>query len=170
MADDDSAGEVAPRGGHAGERTRLAAGGLALLLVSPVAVVCAAATLVWVMGQVRCHWRDIAVAGAAVSAVGVVLLVMQVSLSGVPSLSWWLTEAGVLGVPAGVAAGAGAVGLLERWAAGAEWHPAERRRRAVEDVREDRLMAEHMKSPPDWALGVFRSGDLAPWVREEERR
>ena len=145
-------------------------GGLFLLLVSPVAVVCAAVTLVRVMGQIHHGWRDIRTAGAAVSAAVAVLLVLQMSLTGVPSLPVWLIETAVLGVPLGVWAGAGTVGLLERWAAGAEWHPAERRRRAAEEVREDRLMAEHMESPPPWALGVFRSGDLAPWVREEERR
>ena len=170
MADDDSAGEVTPRGGHAGERTRLAAGGLVLLLVSPVAVVCAAVTLVLVMGQVRRGWRDIRAVAAALSAVGAVLLVLQVSLSGVPALPAWLTETALLGVPLGVAAGATAVGLLERWAAGADWHPAEQRRRAVDEARAARRVEAAMEpaaiaGSETPVLGVFHDGDLAPWVR-----
>ena len=169
MADDDSAGEGLPRGGHAGERARLAVGGLVLLLVSPVAVLVAAVTLRVVMGQVHRGWRDITVAAATLSAAILVLLVLWVSLTGV-TLTGWVAGTAVLGVPLGAAAGAGAVGLLERWAAGAEWHPAERRRQAVEDKREARRATE--VADPDLValspvpvLGVFRGGDLAPWVR-----
>ena len=169
MADDDSAGEGLPRGGHAGERARLGVGGLVLLLVSPVAVLVAAVTLRVVMGQVHRGWRDITVAAATVSAAILVLLVLWVSLTGV-TLTGWVAGTAVLGVPLGAAAGAGAVGLLERWAAGAEWHPAERRRQAVEDKREARRATE--VADPDLValspvpvLAVFRGGDLAPWVR-----
>lgn len=163
--------ESLPRGGDAGERSRLAVVGLFLVVVSPVAAVVAAVTLVAVMSQVRRSWRDIGVAAGALAAVAVVLLAVQVYVSGVPSFPvGWLAETALLGVPLGVAAGAGAVGLLERWAAGAAWHPAERRRRAVADVAEERYAAglaepEAVARCPVPVLGVFRGGDLEPWRR-----
>jgi hypothetical protein len=165
-----------PRGGRPHERSRLTAGGLVLAVVSPAVPVVAGLVLVAVMGQVRFRWRDIAAAGAAVSA-GVLVVVQLVTgnvvrwVYGVPVFgSGWLFRSLLPGVPLGVAAGAVSVGLLERWAAGAAWHPAERRRRAVEDVREDRTVAELMRPDavakvPVPVLGVHRGGDLKPWMR-----
>jgi hypothetical protein len=174
VTDNDEQIGLVPRGGRAGEGTVLAAWALPLLLVSPVTVVVAAVTVRVVLGQVSRGWRDICVAGVSVTGVVGVLLGLQVSVSGVPTLWMWLVETGLLGVPLGVTAGCGAVGLLERWAGAADWHPVEQRRRAVEEVRAARRTQADKR--PDMVarcdakvLGVYEGGDLAPWVRMVRR-
>lgn len=155
-----------PRGGRGSEHEVLAAGGLLLAVVSPVAVLVAVVTLLAVMRQVSRGWREIAAVGIA----GTVVAAVLIGLAGAGgSLLAWVVQLAVIGVPLGLAAGAGAAGMIERWARGAQWHPAERRRLAVEDTREQRLV-EAMSRPgtvarhPVPVLGVFRSGDLRPWV------
>ena len=135
MADDVEA--ALPRGGS-GERDRMSAWCLVLLLVSPLAPIVAAVSHRLVMGQVQRGWRDITVVGAAVSVA--VLVVWSLTWSGVPSLLGWLVWTGVLAVPLGVAVGAGAVGLLERWAGAQSGIRPSDVKRAVEVARRDRVV------------------------------
>lgn len=156
--------EVLPRGGRSGERGMLAAGALVLLLVSPLAPIVAAVSYRLVMGQVSRGWRDISIVGLSLSAAVVVVE----WLAGVSGVIGWVVWSGVLAVPLGVAAGAGAVGLLERWVGGAEWHPVERRKQAVAVTHQDRVVARALARAVDRGyrvLGAFHGGDLAPWVR-----
>ena len=163
----DGPGSGLPRGGLTGERSRLAVAALVLGLVSPVAVAVAAVVMVRLMGQVRRGWREVVAVAGPLSLAIVVIVVMV----GVPSLFGWLAEMALLGVPLGVAAGAGGVGLLERWAGRADWHPVEQRRQAVEVTRKHHR-ADQLSEPgavaeqPVPVLGVWLGGDLEPWRRE----
>ena len=180
MGETDEPGGT-PRGARPGDRTRLAVFGVVLLLVSPVAPLVAAGTLMGVAGQVRRGWREFAFV-----AVPVLLLVVAVvwMVSGNPlaaqyegllaavhgSGSWaaGVAQTMLFGVPLGVAAGVMELGLIQRWAAGADWHWAEVRRKAVLSVK-DRNQVAYLARPevvrkfPVPVLGVFRGGDLSPW-------
>jgi hypothetical protein len=85
---------------------------------------------------------------------------------------WWarLVAEALVGVPLGVAAGALLVGRGEHQAAGAPWHPAERRRQQRRERQTDRRVARTVRNPRDGrctgpALGVVRGGHLPGWVQ-----
>ena len=180
MGETDELGGT-PRGARPGDRTRLAVAGAVLLLVSPVAPVVAAGTLVAVAAQVRRGWREYALVAAPVLLLVIVAtwlvtgnplaaqyggLVAAVHGSG----SWTagVAQTMLFGVPAGLVAGTVSLGLIQRWAAGADWHWAEARRQAVSSVRE-RTQVAYLGSPEVAGsgevpvLGVYRGGDLSPW-------
>ncbi|HKM55232.1 MAG TPA: hypothetical protein VJY33_17640, partial [Isosphaeraceae bacterium] len=157
--------------------------GLALLAVSPVAFLAAVFCVFAVLRQVRRHWWEWAL--TATAAAVVVGLIMQIATGNVLiahyggfSLAFagqgsWLDAVArtmPLGVPLGLAAGAAYVGLSESWSGGAEWHPIEQHRRAVNETKAEQRVssllatpeaAKRCSAPP---LGVCRGGDLSTWI------
>lgn len=172
-----------PRAVSNGDTTAAAMVGLVLLVFSPFAVLAAVVTVFAVLRQVTRHWWEIALGALGVTvALAVVAQVVSGNVLVFHFGGWFDAMAGdtswamaalntaPLGIPVGILAGALYVGASERWSGGAEWHPIEQRRRAVNTERDEKRISALMRNtaaaqlcsaPP---LGALRSGDLASWI------
>lgn len=174
-----------PRAADAGNQIAVVVAMLALVVVSPLALIAAIPTVFLVVRQRRWHWWEIALGATLVLAVAAFLV--RLSTGGVLAFhfggwaeAWsgylsgtgspWveaLARTAPLGLPAGVVAGAAYVGFAEYSTGRAEFHPIEQRRRMVDEARSERGVAKRLddrhaaqlcRATP---LGVLRGGDLA---------
>lgn len=167
-----------PRAGQGGGGTGAAVGLGALILFTPVAAAVAAVTMVGLARQGGSSWLPARIGGPLLALVVAVELVAVGNPLAIhyaaEGLGTWFSVIGLaftvpLGVPVGLIAGSVMFWSAEYASGGAEWHPLEQRRRAVQARSEavvhasllhDQAAQSRCSSPP---LGVARDGDLDTW-------